>query len=515
MKTRLLIIIFLVFVSIPLIYAQEQTVCSFEKDVPLSENYFVNDPTVVEFLKLYPEAKYMTDNAWEEPLPPQTYAQYLFKDLHLVFQILEYNPENTKECYFINGYKLFNQYTPNLNVLNFQKDPNVIIELLDTIKPRLRGGPQNIDAIQLERFTLDYSIPAPLKQMKLGIKLGHIICDKDKIPVWNIHYKPACVYHDSEYELIKRGWAKLRLMLPAGPDPIKELDWMGRNVMSMMLEGTFSYISTPVETLDEKRAAIWEYSEQYHSGEQYLEYAIISHQYHYNVGDKVQFDLLEWGNYQDCWNLKLRIIDRHDESVYEDNSVRYCLEPDGTSGIFHSYSMGKQFDEFVCGKSGYYRIEVSNENIFFPTILQNFACLESKSENTLRPDDRLGVRHSAGYTTVYITLSIWDEYYQWEKDRGTEHDAMPPILFDDSNINPIVFDLLNEMWKFEDYDVSKYDDNLFTKIIQKDYSVSNHDGIHDWLELESEKQFGKSKDGFSNHFEYRDNIYIVTMLTVD
>ena len=156
MKTRLLIItVILALISIPLVYAQEQSVCSFEKDVPLSENYFVNDPTVVEFLKLYPESKYITDNAWEEPLPPQTYAQYLFKDLHLVFQILEYNPENTQECYFINGYKLFNQYTPNLNVLNFQKDPNVIIELLDTIKPRNRGGPQNIDTIQLERSTLD------------------------------------------------------------------------------------------------------------------------------------------------------------------------------------------------------------------------------------------------------------------------------------------------------------------------------------------------------------------------
>ncbi len=153
MKTKLIvtIIIGIVLASIGSIYAQEQSVCSFEKDVPLSENYFVNDPAVVEFLKLYPEAEYLTDNAWEEPLPPQTYAQYLFKDLHLVFQILEYNPENTQECYFINGYKLFNQYTPNLNVLNFQKDPNVIIELLDTIKPRLRGGPTNIDTIQLEK----------------------------------------------------------------------------------------------------------------------------------------------------------------------------------------------------------------------------------------------------------------------------------------------------------------------------------------------------------------------------
>jgi hypothetical protein len=189
-------------------------------------------------------------------------------------------------------------------------------------------------------------------------------------------------------------------MLPAGPDPIKELDWMGRNVMSMMLEGTFSYNSTPVETLDEKRAAIWEYSEQYHPGEKYLEYAIIPHQNYYNVGEKVQFDLLEWGNYHDCWNLKLRIIDRHDEYVYEDNSVRYCLEPDGTPGTYHSYSMGKQFDEFVCEQPGYYRIELSNVDVFPPTILQNFACLESESDvvDSLKiPNAERDTKLAAGY----------------------------------------------------------------------------------------------------------------------
>ncbi len=141
---------------------------------------------------------------------------------------------------------------------------------------------------------------------------------------------------------------------------------------------------------------------------------------------------------------------------------------------------------------------------------------DSESEvNSLRPDDRLQIRHSAGYTTVYITLSSWDEYNEWEKKRGTEHDAKSPVIIDDDNINPIVFDLLNEMWKFEDYEVSKRDDNLFTKKIQKDYSVPNHHGIHDWLESEYAKQFGESNDGFSNHFEYKDNVYHVAMMAVD
>ena len=67
-------------------------------------------------------------------------------------------------------------------------------------------------------------MPSPHKQMELRIKLGHIICDKGKVPVWNTYYKPSCVYSDSESELIKRGWAKLRLLLPADPDPVKETE---------------------------------------------------------------------------------------------------------------------------------------------------------------------------------------------------------------------------------------------------------------------------------------------------
>ena len=370
------------------------------------------------------------------------------------------------------------------------------------------------DAKSINQIAVLDVIPPPLKQMELGIKLGHVICDKDKTPVWNIHYNPACVFPETESELIKRGWAKLRLLLPAGPDPVKEMDWMGRNVMSMMLEGTFSYSSTSVETLDEKKTAIDEYSEQYHLGEQYLEYAIIPNQYHYAVGDKIQFELLEWGKTSNCSNLQLRIIDMNDQPVFEYISKNLCGGTNVPLVIYNSYSMGDYFDEFVCDDSGYYRIQVTNGDTFPPTILQNFACLESGTDS-LRPDDRLQVRHSAGYTTVYITLSSWDEYHDWEEDRGEEHDAMPPLVIDDDNINPIVFDLLKEMWKFEDYDVSEHDNTLFIKTVQKDYSVPNHHGIHDWLESEYAKQFGESNDGFGSYFEYKDNVYSVAMVAVD
>ena len=149
---------------------------------------------------------------------------------------------------------------------------------------------------------------------------------------------------------------------------------MGRNVMSMMLDGTFSYNDTPVETLDEKRKAVEEYSKQYHQVDQYLEYAIVPYQYYYNVGDKVQFELLEWGISTDCSNLKLGIIDMHEQSVFENSLDRSCLDHDGIHGTINSYIIGNDFEEFVCDKTGYYRIQVSNGYVFPSTILQNFAC---------------------------------------------------------------------------------------------------------------------------------------------
>ena len=265
-------------------------------------------------------------------------------------------------------------------VINESGKYYLVVEFVDAFIKQEFVVRQNHGGGTLDRtfYPVPFDMPSPHKQMKLGIKLGHVICDKDKVPVWNSHYKPACVFADTESELIKRGWAKLRLMLPASPYPEKEMEWTGRNVMSMMLEGTFSYNSTPVDTLDEKRKAVEEYSKQYHLGEQYLEYAITPYQYHYNVGDKVQFELLEWGISADCSNLQLRIININDQTVFENNFDRLCIDHDGTYGTFNSYSMGDDFEEFVCDKTGYYRIEVSNGNIFPPTILQNFACLDSE-----------------------------------------------------------------------------------------------------------------------------------------
>lgn len=239
-------------------------------------------------------------------------------------------------------------------------------------------------------FAAESEIPPPLKQMQLGIKLGHIICDEDKIPTWNVHNKPACVYPDSESKLLTRGWAKLRLVLPVSLDPIKELEWTGQNEVTYRILGNLrSGDEPPPSTLDEKRKIVWEYAQKYHLGERFLEYSIpTSGMYHFNVGDKIQFEIMEWGNYFECWDLNVRIFDTNNDVLYEDTLNKSCLEPDGKPGWFSSYSVGKE-SEIICEKPGYYMIEVSNGEIFPPTILQNFACLDTISE--IEPSTRIEI----------------------------------------------------------------------------------------------------------------------------
>ena len=237
--------------------------------------------------------------------------------------------------------------------------------------------------------TLDYPItpeeliPSPLKQMSLGIKLGHVICDDAHTLTYKTDYKPACVFPDSEGTLMTRGWAKLRLLLPAGPDPIKELELTGQNELSYRITGNVIYGNDEYPLSNDRiKEIVSEYSQKYHPDKQYLEYSIPTVQPFISVEDKVEFDLLEWGNYSDCWKLKLRIIDVQNKPVYENSLANYCLESDGIHDIFHSYSMGKDFEEFACPHPGYYRIEVSNADVFPPKILQNFVCLEYKPEPT-------------------------------------------------------------------------------------------------------------------------------------
>jgi len=285
--------------------------------------------------------------------------------------------------------------------------------------------------------TIDYPkspeqfVPSPQKQMTLGIKLGHVICDSEHHLVYNIRYEPACVFPDSESSLLTRGWAKLRLLLPAGHDPIKELELTGQNEMSYRINGNLVYGDEKHPLSDDRIQEIaLEYSQKYHPSKQYLEYSISSVESFYDVGNKIELNLLEWGNYSGCWDLKLRIIDVQNKPVYEDNSVKHCSNTDEMSGTFHSYMMGKDFEEFTCTHPGYYRIEVSNGNVVSPQILQNFVCLDSEpgpESDTDVHQEKLMDENSTNNESINHDDFAFSLYHQIVKDDSTSNLFFSPF----------------------------------------------------------------------------------------
>jgi hypothetical protein len=226
-------------------------------------------------------------------------------------------------------------------------------------------------------------IPAPLKQIKLGIKLGQIICNDDKTPVWNIHNKPACLTDQTYDKLLTRGWAKLRLLLPASGDPIKELEWTGQNELTMRFVGTYSISDEQPLSYDKKRQLAWEYVEQYYPNQKnILQYTTFGLQPFHKQCDVIDFDLIEWGNYKDCWDLGMKIRNSTGHVVYQEKINQVCLEPDLIPGTFTNYSSGIDFGGFRCHDPGLYLIEVENEKAHFPsTIIDTFVCTAEYGES--------------------------------------------------------------------------------------------------------------------------------------
>jgi plastocyanin len=226
-------------------------------------------------------------------------------------------------------------------------------------------------------------IPSPLQQIKLGVKLGQIICDENKTPVWNIHNKPACLTDQTYDKLLVRGWAKLRLILPASGDPIKELEWTGQNELTMRFVGTYSISDEQPLSYDKKRQLAWEYVEKYYPDQKnILQYTTFGLQPFHKQCDVINFNLLEWGNYKDCWDLGMKIRNSTGHIVYQEKINQSCLEPDSIPGTFTNYSSGIDFGGFRCHDPGLYLIEVENEKAHFPsTIIDTFVCTSEYGES--------------------------------------------------------------------------------------------------------------------------------------
>ncbi|MBM3896527.1 MAG: hypothetical protein FJ360_02125 [Thaumarchaeota archaeon] len=78
--------------------------------------------------------------------------------------------------------------------------------------PTSKNPIQKKDYVVILQLEQTSPFPSPLKQIKAGIALIDVTCNEGKIPAYKYNaMSVACVSLDTESQLVKRGWALLRL----------------------------------------------------------------------------------------------------------------------------------------------------------------------------------------------------------------------------------------------------------------------------------------------------------------
>ncbi|MCI4433390.1 MAG: hypothetical protein JHC41_07345 [Nitrosopumilus sp.] len=134
----------------------------------------------------------------------------------------------------------------------------------------------------------------------------------------------------------------------------------------------------------QKRELVEKYNDLVNPKKLYLDYEILGLKNNYNLEDDVSFSLLEFGRYNSCWNLNVKIAETQKGVViYDDIITQYCLEP--ITGINVNYKTYKI--ETACRINGTFDVHVSNIPAFEDTKIGRFTCgdgvvdSDSKMEN--------------------------------------------------------------------------------------------------------------------------------------
>ena len=328
-------------------------------------------------------------------------------------------------------------------------------------------------------------ILSPLKQIKSGIPYHETICKSGLQLAQRHDGSPVCVNPATIPKLVERGWANDTSDIHILRYSPVLFDGTGTNLQE---EELIEYLKNKRDYLD---TAIDEVGAKGLHPITGMSFSIGNNAYSIDeeyAGNPIALDIRV---------LKEKFTKKTLEEVHQ----------------FVRQHVGDDID-IVFSKGGYTvptpMTSTSENNPQHDTKYPDFPTIDS-----LLPEDRLQVRNQAGYTIIHITLSSWTEYKEWENRRGSESTPIPPISITENTMDPIIFDMLYEMWQFEDYETSEHNPTLYHKTIQKDYLVQNHHGIRNWMETEYKKQFDNSSLGFSNYFEFRDHVYRVSMLAID
>jgi hypothetical protein len=165
--------------------------CDIDENIANSETLLRNDPVVKEFLKRFPSAEFQPPQVIDQSDPEQTYASYRFGTLTLELHILGYDMEDKTKCFVPTGYRLNAHELPKRVGLDYEKDNQVIIDLLDHIEPKLAKG-ETVSSDDPDRIV--YSRPYIQNVTEIEIRTNSVFINGTVFGLAPSYvYKPALV----------------------------------------------------------------------------------------------------------------------------------------------------------------------------------------------------------------------------------------------------------------------------------------------------------------------------------
>ena len=182
-----------------------------------------------------PSSKLNSDTAFTAATFADKYNDVLFtgKRVTVIIKMVgeSENPDQAKkakEIRYLQSYVLkFLSFSNAVNVVSNPQENEITAQIDTTWIPILeqRGDVISVTVLDVQKNNKEnLNQLSPLKQIKSGVALINVKCNEGKHPVYKYNrMRAACVTDETENKLLFRGWAVLRLGLPATDNLSRDL----------------------------------------------------------------------------------------------------------------------------------------------------------------------------------------------------------------------------------------------------------------------------------------------------
>ena len=142
MKTRFLIFIGMIGLSVLTQSYGDNEFCNIVENLKIKEELIKDDIVLIEFLKVFPDAKLIRANYVDTSNPGQTSMTWTAGVYSLDIHIWGFDIDNPSDCFVPGGYRLNAPHLPEMVGLDYHKDPKIVLKQIEELEPNyVKGGP--------------------------------------------------------------------------------------------------------------------------------------------------------------------------------------------------------------------------------------------------------------------------------------------------------------------------------------------------------------------------------------